>query len=291
MQSFSTFSRSLMVSLIVVLLLTTGGTLTPVAAAELAPEMGHPADASLLAPNRQQSFQGDVTLDVQAPETVIAGDTLVYTYVYENTTAAIATGIRIEATWANFSPTQTNNATVWCDVTCVVLEGSVVGADVTISGSPSISGITFAIDDLAPGEEGQFSIQLRTNSNLYPRTGEAPRRASASGILFLNNSNDQESRDTVAPLFVGPVFVVEKQPAIDAPVYPLQPFEYIISVGNATDEDDLDAQGNIRADAIPAEGTTVVDIVNTNFEVLTGTFISGTGTVTITTQGNEQQVL
>jgi uncharacterized repeat protein (TIGR01451 family) len=256
-------------------------------AEEAAPEPYAPlGDAAAVA--RPQA-QGVIGLDVSAPDTIRASDYITYTYTYTNTGSSPANGVEIDLIWASAALIKTTNSTVLqhCPAApdpiianCGLLPDSVQGPQIEVIRAPALSGTSVSmrvrLATLANGQNGRFSVRLRTNAVKYPRTGETISRPSSSAKLYLSSSQTTPtSEDTANSMIVGPVFVLTKAPTSTAKIYPVvDTVEFVIQIGNATGAGDVN-NGQRRADAIPATNV-----------VLTDTFPIGAEFVSATPTGN-----
>jgi uncharacterized repeat protein (TIGR01451 family)/fimbrial isopeptide formation D2 family protein len=223
--------------------------------------------------------QGVVTLDVSVPDTIRAGDNIDYTYTYVNTGATTATGLAVEAIWTNFALTVNGN---WqfCNPanTCDVLAGSVLGPAVTKSTGPTVTTPRFTIGDLAPGQQGRFTVRLGTRRDIYPKTNQPVSRPAGSGNLYLNGAtNTPTSQDTAATLVIGPVLVLTKTATTTGKIYPTETGTFNVRIGNASGTGDS-TNGQLRADARPATNLIIKDTIPQG-----GEFVSATGNPTVDT--------
>ena len=220
--------------------------------------------------------QGVIRLDVIAPETIRSGDTINYTYAYNNTGSA--TSFIVQAIWTNY-----NNDGNWQDcldagsgANCDPINR--IGPTVTrLASCPSnISTgrndqICYEVSSLGAGQAGQFTISMGTKSDQFPKTGEQPKRPASSGRLFIGSSSTPTSEDTANTLIVGPVLVLTKEVVSSSQnIYPLETAEFKITIGNATDPEDQ-AGGQIRADARTATNVILTDFVPRGAEFVSGT--------------------
>lgn len=222
--------------------------------------------------------QGVVTLDVSVPDTIRAGDTIDYTYTYVNTGATIATGLVVEAIWTNFS-LAVNGNWQFCNPsnTCDVLAGSVQGPTVTKSTGPTITTPRFTIGNLAPGQQGRFTVRLDTRNDIFPKTNQPVSRPAGSGNLYLNGASTPTSQDTAATLVIGPVLVLKKTATTTGKIYPTETGTFVVHIGNATNTGD-NTNGQIRADARQATNIIIKDTFPQG-----GEFVSATGNPAVDT--------
>jgi uncharacterized repeat protein (TIGR01451 family) len=222
--------------------------------------------------------QGVVTLDVSVPDSIRAGDTIDYTYTYVNTGSTTATGLVVEAIWTNFS-LAVNGSWQFCNPpnSCDVLAGSVQGPTVTKTSPSTTVSPRFAIGDLAPGQQGRFTVRLGTRRDIYPKTNQPVSRPAGSGNLYLNGASTPTSQDTAATLVIGPVLVLTKTANTTGKIYPTETGTFVVHVGNATGTGDS-VNGQIRADARAATNIIVKDTFPAG-----GEFVSATGNPTVDT--------
>ena len=234
---------------------------------ESAPQM--PAESPAAAAVSPTGFQGMVTLNVEAPDTIHPGDPIVYTYMYRNGGSTTATGLVLNATWSNLIAAAGIPAWQSCDpAPCAASD--VQGPPVSPIGAIS-SGWSFGIGNLAPGETGSFSVQLLSSRGIFPKTGQQPSRPAGSGSLRWSGMTTAPSEDTFSTLVIGPAIELTKRTDATRKYYPLEPVDFIIRVGNATGAGDT-VGGQLRADARPATNLVVKDTFPQGAE-----FVSATG--------------
>lgn len=242
-----------------------------------------PATPSLF--RNPQLIQGVVTLvlsidpsPTREPNALRAGDYINYTYSYTNNSGQTASDIAIDATWSNFSPSNPgNDPNIWqfCDpAPCAAT--AVQGPAVTTVTPPADANVRFTVGALAAGQSGQFTVRLRSNPIVYPRTGQQPTRPAGSGRLYTSVAGGRgpstpTSDDTKNVLIVGPVLVLTKTNVTTTTIYPTETATFRIGIGNATGSGDQPG-GTAREDARPATNIKIVD----NFPPGTE-FVSGTG--------------
>jgi uncharacterized repeat protein (TIGR01451 family) len=267
---------------------TTDPTIEPTV--EDVPEDTAPAGEPLRAASNVQPLgvQGVIGLDVSAPDTIRAGEYITYTYTYTNTSSSSVSGVEIDTIWANAHTTKTSSNAVfqYCPAApdpitanCGLLTDSVQGPTVEVIKAPTLSGTSVTmrvrLGALGAGQNGKFSVRVRSNAAKYPKTGETITRPASSGRLYLSGQTTPTSEDTANTMIIGPVFVLTKTPTSTEKIYPVaDTVEFVIQVGNASAPGDI-VSGQRRADATPATNV-----------VLTDTFPSGSELVSATPSGS-----
>lgn len=236
-------------------------------------------------PDKPRLIQGVVTLvlsidpsPTREPNALRAGDYINYTYSYTNNSGQAASDVVIDATWSNFSqnnPGNDTNVFQFCDPSpCVA--ANVQGPAVTAVTPPADVNARFTVGTLAAGQSGQFTVRLRGNPNVYPRTGQQPARPAGSGRLYTSVAGGRgpttpTSDDTKNVLIVGPVLVLSASAVTTTTIYPTDTATYRIRIGNATGSGDQPG-GTPREDARPANNIKIVNPFPLGTE-----FISATG--------------
>jgi uncharacterized repeat protein (TIGR01451 family) len=237
--------------------------------------------------------QGVVGLDVSSPDTIRAGDYITYTYTYTNTGSASVSGVEIELIWANATTSKTTSSSVTqhCPAApdpiianCGLLTDSVQGPAVTVIRGAAMDGTSVKmrvqLGAFAAGQNGRFSVRLRSNANKFPKTAEPVTRPASSAQLFLSGQGTPTSEDTANTMIIGPVFVLTKTPTTTGKVYPVKDTaEFVIRIGNATAPGDI-VGGQRRPDATNATNVILNDTVPLGAELVSAT---PSGTVTSST--------
>ena len=236
-----------------------------------APPLVTKAYATLQAngPNAPE-VQGVVQLDVSVADTVRAGNTVVYTFLYSNTGGSPANNVIVDANWTDFNA---YNGQLCLDVGCPAQ--SVTGPSVLTTTPPSNVSMRYVAGTLNGNQSGQFSVVIRIYEGLYPKSEQQITRPAGSGRLYVN-SNDSAliSDDTANTMVIGPVLVLTKTATSAAPIYTGDNVEFNIRVGNATAAGDS-VGGSTRADARNATNVVMVDRypVGSAFVSATGPYV------------------
>lgn len=248
-------------------------------------------------PSNPRLIQGVITLvlsidpsPVREPNALRAGDYINYTYSYTNNSGQSASDVVIDATWSNFSPSNPgNDPNIWqfCDPAPCAVTG-VTGPAVTAVTPPADVNARFTVGTLAAGQSGQFTVRLRSNPNVYPRTGQQPTRPAGSGRLYTSVAGGRgpttpTSDDTKNILIVGPVLVLTKTALTTTTIYPTETATFRVRIGNATGGGDQPG-GTPREDARPANNIKIVDTfpAGTEFVSATGSPVVDAVTKTVT---------
>ncbi|WP_165774534.1 DUF11 domain-containing protein [Candidatus Viridilinea mediisalina] len=218
-----------------------------------------------------QQIQGDIQVDVViSPERVTPGQDIIYTYIFTNTRSTPASDFVIAARWTEFAFVNNRNTVQqFCknsDLQVVppryCLPEQQRNATVEIIPHTTDANVIYQItSSLAPGQSGSFQVVLGTRDNHYPLTGQPPKRPAGSAALANSVGSPSISEDTANAIFIGPVFVLEKDRTSPATHYyarPDQVVEFTIRLGNATAPGDR-AGDLIRADAVAATNITLTD--------------------------------
>jgi len=215
--------------------------------------------------------QGAISFDVSSPTGgVRAGDFITYTYSYTNTTSSPVDNAVVQAWWTNFGATD-NSGKQFCTTT---ITPPSCGVDVNSWGSSPVAtkitcpaGVSpsdsycYSIGSLGAGKSGRFTVRLKTQTSLYPKTNQAITSLAGSGKLLRNTSPPTiVSDDTTNTLIVGPVLVAKKTAVTVGKIYTGDVGVFKIEVGNATGTGDK-PNGIVRTDARPATKIVVVDTI------------------------------
>ena len=226
-------------------------------------------------------LQGAISFDVSSPTGgTRAGDYITYTYSYTNTTSSPVNDVVVQAWWTNFSANE-NGGKQFCTST---ITPSNCGVDTNSWGnSPVVTKITcpagvspsdsycYSIGSLGAGQSGRFSVRLKTQTSLYPKTNQAITSLAGSGKLLRNTSPVTiVSDDTTNTLIVGPVLVAKKTAVTIGKIYTGDVGTFQIVVGNATGTNDK-PNNIVRADARPATKIVVIDVIPVGSEFASAT--------------------
>jgi uncharacterized repeat protein (TIGR01451 family) len=215
--------------------------------------------------------QGPIQVDIIAPLTVRAGDLIVYTVAYTNTSAStIYNNIMLEARWTDFYEFQyTQSNAQYCDgITAAGGQcdpSNISGSSVQrVSPCPDYAtgNRCYKISSLEPKQSGHFEINIRLGRLAYPQSGMSPLRPAGSARLYLPGTQTISSEDTANSLVIGPVLTLRKTLSAGqaSRIYPLQQGTFVLNVGNAAESADQ-PNGQLRVDARPATDIVVEDYV------------------------------
>jgi uncharacterized repeat protein (TIGR01451 family) len=241
---------------------------TPVVAEEeLAAEQGPGGAETKAEPELLNAVEpqqnSPLKIDVIVNPTLRAGSALTYTVLVTNTASTVAVSAAIQL---SFSPSglQTYSRTVE-----ILVDGQRrFDEDIALKFVPFIANNTakdhyWPLGDIPAGKTARVVFVMDTDPTRFPRTGETPVIAGATGRVRINgNTGEVQNSDNSGALIIGPVFVLTKTPA-PATFLAGTNVTFTISLGNATGAKDV-VSGKVREDAIDTQSITLTETLPSN---------------------------